>query len=68
MFENYPDVVTVKELCQMLQIGRNTAYDLLNSRRLASVRIGRKHLIPKTYIIAYLHDVQKRIHSDIQDV
>jgi len=24
MFDNYPDVVTVKELCHMLQIGKNT--------------------------------------------
>jgi excisionase family DNA binding protein len=67
MFENYPDVVTVKELCRMLQIGKNTAYDLLNNRSLKSIRIGRKFLIPKTYIIAYLH-VRKSLQSDVQDV
>ena len=67
MFENYPDVVTVKELCEMLKVGKNTAYDLLNSRSLASIRIGRKFLIPKTYIIAYLH-VRNPLQNGIQDV
>ena len=67
MFENYPDVVTVKELCQMLQIGKNTAYELLNSRSLESIRIGRKFLIPKTYIVAYLH-IQKSLQNEVQDV
>ena len=54
MFDTYPDVVTVKELCHMLQIGKNTAYDLLNSGGIPSIRIGRKRLIPKTYVIEYV--------------
>ena len=53
MFDTYPDVVTVKELCQMLQIGKNTAYHLLNSQ-IVSIRIGRKRLIPKAYVIEYV--------------
>ena len=67
MFENYPDVVTVKQLCRMLQIGKNTAYNLLNNSSLKSIRIGRKFLIPKKYIIAYLH-VQKASKIDTEDV
>ncbi|MCL2003520.1 MAG: helix-turn-helix domain-containing protein [Oscillospiraceae bacterium] len=54
MFESYPDVVTVKELCQMLQIGKNTAYELLKNRSLNSIRIGRKFLIPKQSVIDFL--------------
>ena len=54
LFEGYADVVTVKELCQMLKIGRNTAYTLVKSGELASVRIGARYLIPKVYIVAYL--------------
>ena len=55
MFESYPDVVTVKELCHMLQIGQNTAYNLLNSGCILSIRIGRKRLIPKAYVIEYIY-------------
>ena len=66
MFESYPDVVTVKKLYQMLQIGKNTAYELLHNRSLTSIRIGRKFLIPKTYIIAYLR-VRKSLQNDVQD-
>jgi len=54
MFENYPDVVTVKELCRMLSIGKNTAYDLLKNNKIKSIRIGKVHKIPKIYIINYL--------------
>jgi len=54
MFETYPDILTVKELCQALKIGRNTAYNLLKSGTLNSVRIGARYLIPKVYVIAYL--------------
>jgi len=46
MFHGYPDVVTVNQLCKMLGIGRNTAYSLLKSGRLKSVRIGIKYRIP----------------------
>jgi len=54
IFEGYSDIVTVKELCQMLKIGRNTAYDLVKSGKLNSVRIGARYLIPKVYIVTYL--------------
>ena len=54
MFETYPDVVTVVDLCRMLQIGKNTAYTLLNRGSIRSVRIGRKYLIPKTEVIGFL--------------
>lgn len=54
MYNSYPDVVTVKQLCEMLRIGRNTAYALLQSGEIKSVRIGRKYLIPKRCVIQYV--------------
>ena len=44
MFNQYNDVVTVKELCQMLNIGRNTAYELLKNNRIRHVRVGKKYI------------------------
>ena len=54
MFEQYPDVVTVRELCQMLKIGRNTAYSLLKDQKICSVWIGRQRRIVKSSIEKYI--------------
>lgn len=55
MFENYPDVVEVEDLCKMLGgISKKLAYRLLSDREIKSVRIGRKYKIPKVCVIEYL--------------
>ena len=53
MFKNYPDVVSVLQLREMLNIGKNTAYTLLKNKVIKSIRIGRVHKIPKENIIKY---------------
>ena len=54
-FKDYPDIVNVEQMTEMLRIGRNTAYKLLDTNEIKSVRIGRTHRIPKMNIIAYLN-------------
>lgn len=54
MFDNYPDVVTVKEMQTMLRIGRKTAYDLVHNGVIPSVRIGASYLITKKSIENFL--------------
>lgn len=55
MFENYPDVVDVDNLCKMLGgISRKLAYRLLSDQEIRSVRIGRSYKIPKVCVIEYL--------------
>lgn len=54
MFSNYPDVVSVDELTAMLHIGKNKAYELINSNTIQSIRIGKKHIIPKFRVIEFL--------------
>ena len=41
MFEQYNDLVTVEELCEMLFIGKNAAYKLLASGELKCFRSNR---------------------------
>lgn len=55
MLNEYPDVLTVVELARVLRIGENAAYDLVNRHAIASLKIGRKHLIPKQYLIDFLN-------------
>ncbi|MFQ8957702.1 MAG: helix-turn-helix domain-containing protein [Eubacterium sp.] len=52
MFDEYPDILTVS-IQRALGIGRNTAYKLLKSKQIKSIRIGNKYKIPKRCLIAY---------------
>lgn len=58
IFTGYSDIVTTNELATMLHIGKNKAYELLNSNEIKSIKIGstgRTHYIPKINVIAYLN-------------
>ncbi len=54
MFEHYSDIVTVEELCEMLSIGKNAAYQLLASGQLKAFRHNRVWKIPKGAVIEYV--------------
>ena len=48
------DLITVDDLCELLSIGRNSAYALLNSRELKAFKIGRHWKIPKRAVSEYI--------------
>jgi len=54
MFKDYPDIVGVRELQQMLDIKRTKAYELLKSGTIKSIKIGKDYKISKFNIIAYV--------------
>lgn len=54
MFEQYNDLVTVEEFCEMLYIGKNAAYKLLASGQVNCFRYNRVWKIPKQGIIEYI--------------
>ena len=55
MFEKYPDVVSVPELCKMLGgISKKLAYKMLVNGEIFSVKVGRSYKIPKVSVISYL--------------
>lgn len=55
MFTDYPDVVNVKQLREMLGgIGQRAAYRLVTSRTIPSVKSGKGYKIPKVYVIKFL--------------
>ena len=55
MFSQYPDVVSINELMDMLKIGKNTAYFLLREGKIKNIKVGKQYRIPKRYIIEYLN-------------
>lgn len=54
MFEPYDDLVTIEMLCEMLSIGKNVAYNLLNQKEIKAFRIGRVWKIPKKAVEEYI--------------
>lgn len=53
--ENIPMVFSVPELAKILQIGRNSAYELVKTGQIRCVRIGKNIRIPKQALIDYLN-------------
>ena len=54
LFADYPDIVTHSDLCRMMHISKNTAYDLLRSGNLPHFKMGHKYLIPKESVVEYI--------------
>lgn len=52
--ENLPAVLHVKDLVPLLSISQNTAYALVRSGQIRSIRIGRTYRIPKEAVLEYL--------------
>lgn len=54
MFNEYNDLITLEEFCEILSIGKNTAYKLLNSNQIGAFRIGRIWKIPRIAVENYI--------------
>jgi excisionase family DNA binding protein len=58
MFSEYNDILSVADVCEILLIGRNSVYDLLNRGQLKGFRVGKSNWrIPKKSLETYI--VQK---------
>lgn len=56
IFEGYSDVVTIKELAEMLQIKVYRAYQLVQEKRIRRLDIGKPYLIPKSEVIRFVKE------------
>ena len=62
MFTNYPDVVNVEQLCEMLGgPSSKSVYRLLKEGAIQSYWIGKRYRIPKVSVIEYLTGLQKSV-------
>lgn len=59
MLDQYGAIITVEELQEILCIGRNTAYLLLNDGTIPALRIGKKWRVPKEAVLYYLSQWKK---------
>ena len=53
-FDELPLTLRVEDLMPILGIGRYTAYELVPSKQIYSVKVGRQLRIPKQSLIDYL--------------
>lgn len=58
MLRDYPDVLTVEQLAQILGIGQNAAYQLVRSGAIGHKRIGKNIRIPKVCVVDYLNSAR----------
>jgi len=56
LFQNYPEIVTHGDLCNMLNISKNSAYHILKSGQIQHIKMGRKYLILKHSINKYISE------------
>ena len=63
MFPDYPDIVTVRQLREMLGISRQLAYDLINDGELQAIKIGNSFKIPKVSVINFVTEDRGEVKS-----
>lgn len=61
MFPDYPDIVTVKQLRDMLGVSRALAYKLISDGEIQAVKIGTSLKIPKVSVINYVTEKKKEV-------
>jgi excisionase family DNA binding protein len=45
--QDFPDVLTVGEVAQVLRIGRGSVYEAIKDRRIPSLKMGNRLLVPR---------------------
>ena len=56
LFSDYPDILSVQQLMELLQIGKVLAYKLIESKKFKAVKIGREYKILKNSVIDFINN------------
>lgn len=54
MLKEYPDVLNIEQMCEVLGISKKTGYKLLQSNTITNMKVGRTYRIPKIHLITFL--------------
>jgi excisionase family DNA binding protein len=52
---------TVEEVMERLRIGRSTAFELIGTRRLRSIKVGRRRLVSEAALVEF---IERLDHQD----
>lgn len=54
MLKEYPDIMNIEQMCEILGISTKTGYRILKSGSICSLKVGRSYRIPKAHLFTYL--------------
>ena len=54
MYENIPEVMTLKECQELLRVGKNTMLELLHTRQIEGFKIGNRWKVKKESVVEFL--------------
>lgn len=54
MYENIPEIMTLRECQELLKVGKNTMLELIHSGELSAFRIGNRWKIPKEAVVEFI--------------
>lgn len=63
MLKDYPDVLTVQQVAEILGVGKNTAYQLIKEHAIGCRRVGRSIRVPKICLIDYLNSARYTVSN-----
>jgi len=68
MATNYPEVMTIEEVCQYLRIPRSSLYKLAQEGKIPCQKVGRHWRFRKASIDLWLDDRKSLIGQDPQNI
>jgi len=54
-FRDYPDILDIGQMCELLGISTKTGYRLLRENKIEHLKVGRSYRIPKIHVLAYFN-------------
>ncbi len=57
MFTSYPDILTPNQLKDLLNVGKNRVYKMLQTGEIESIKIGKQYRIHKRCIKDYITQI-----------
>ena len=60
MLKEYPDIMTVEQMCEVLGISTKTGYRLLREKKICCLKVGRAYRIPKAHLFTYYVSAEKK--------
>ena len=53
MLKEYPDVMNVEQMCEILGVSTKTGYRILREGKICCLKIGRAYRIPKAHLFTF---------------
>ena len=54
MFTEYDEILSIKDVMEILHIGKNSVYSLLKSNEIRNIRVGKRYIVPKQSVINFI--------------